>query len=59
VLGGGTVTKHVGAPEPVDPDENHISDCCDEGDPINVGNGNKWEAKTEYVGNGPFPLTFS
>ncbi|WP_363799101.1 RHS repeat-associated core domain-containing protein [Lysobacter firmicutimachus] len=29
------------------------------GDPINAGNGNKFESKTEYRGEGPFPLEFS
>ncbi|WP_408951389.1 RHS repeat-associated core domain-containing protein [Lysobacter sp. Hz 25] len=29
------------------------------GDPINAGNGNKYESKVEYRGEGPFPLEFS
>jgi len=28
------------------------------GNPINPANGNKFEQATDYIGNGPFPLTF-
>ncbi|MBX9399792.1 DUF6531 domain-containing protein [Lysobacter sp. BMK333-48F3] len=36
---------------PACPDQCH-------GDPINVGTGNKFESRTEYSGEGAFPLTF-
>jgi YD repeat-containing protein len=36
--------------------------CCSgksEGNPVNPSNGNKFQVETDYVGSGPFPLTFT
>ena len=43
----------------------NLGECVDcknkimTGDPVNIGTGNVFEEETDYVGSGPFPLTFS
>jgi RHS repeat-associated protein len=48
-------------PEPATPEKNLGPPDCPEqcfGDPINPGNGNKYEVRSEYQGYGHFPLNF-
>ncbi len=51
-------------PDPISPAPNlgNPAHCGDSpngaGNPIHVGTGNKFQAETDYVGSGPFPLRF-